>query len=596
MFCRSCGKEIRDGAKFCPFCGAMVSAGGAANPSSLPSSPASWAPQPGAGGSGMAVPPSRRGAGKKKAGLIIGGAVAGVAVLGLIVAAVLGLFSSPKDRLGKAVVKTMAAYSAAGGALELPDGDRLSGKSTTQLEVTLDSVNAELAGEDWAALQGLGLRWGGGSNLEQRKMYGDLGLIWSEDELASVQLLLEDNILSASSRQFTRGASYGMNTETMGAELYRLGVQDDMIDVASLGFNLFDILDAAEADDETAKEVEKDIREANAALSNAVKVEETGRETIDVNGASVDAAAYHVTVPQSAIQEYLDALEPVVQTLDTMGGGFLEAMGVPQEELDALSGTEDSLYGELLQELRQWAETLGDLELDAYVSDGCLSALRYDGWHSGSRVQIGLYLGGGENYVDDLGLEVRADGKEVVVRSSGNHGAKDGVFSDETVIRIRSDDWDGDVRLSSVTCYDAKAGADNFQWTGRLDDGASDLWSLELEGSLSAGKDFLTLDGGKLSARLAGMRLFSVNLFYQTAPYDDTAVRHPSPTLLEDMDKETLPVIAASLEENTYDWIDELDEILSEHLPEGSVLGTIARMRVNEMKTWVRSAILGSSW
>ena len=92
MTCRYCGNELRDDAKFCPHCGAVSG--------TAPMAPVYDSPKAPSGGKG-------------KKGLLIGGAVAAVAVIALLTVVVSGMLSNAKGQVEKALSKTAAAYAAA---------------------------------------------------------------------------------------------------------------------------------------------------------------------------------------------------------------------------------------------------------------------------------------------------------------------------------------------------------------------------------------------------------------------------------------------------------------------------------------------------
>ena len=109
MFCKNCGKEMRDDARFCPNCGA-VNGGPSAGPVPPDAGRQGWGAP--AGGAGAAAPaegaPKRRGL-----GLVIGAGVAAVAVIALLVVGVSSLFASPRGTVEKAFTKTAAAFEEA---------------------------------------------------------------------------------------------------------------------------------------------------------------------------------------------------------------------------------------------------------------------------------------------------------------------------------------------------------------------------------------------------------------------------------------------------------------------------------------------------
>lgn len=539
MLCFKCGKEIDDGSKFCPHCGAVVSGG---------SAPAD--PGPGAGGTGGA--PSLEGGGKKRAGkgLVIGGIAAAVAVVVLAAAALSGLFSSPKGQVEKAFAKTAAAYAEAGRKLELPDlGGLREGRSATQrYSVEVNSVNSGLAGGDLSALKGLGLRVATDVDWEGREMDCEMAAFWGSEDLAVFQMLVEDSVASMGSPQFTKGAFYGVDTETLGVDLDRLGVEDGSVDVKSISFNLFDLMEALIPSGEQAQETERLVRQAGKDLLDGIKVDKTGKETIQVNGSGVGAEAYRVTVPQEVMEDYIDAMEQAMEQADGQDGlrEVLRSMGVPEDELDALlAGTEGgSPYGGMAGSLRRLAEEQGGLELDVYASGGYVSAVVYEGQAGGQTQKAGLYLGGGGNYVDDLSLEVEADGVTITVESTGDHGAAGGVFTDKTIIRGGND------RITSTLRYDPKGGDGGFAWEITLPGAVS----LELEGEIAAGKDCVELKQGEVRVKAAGMEVCALGLEYYMGPCEGMRVSAPAPRMLGDMDMEQLMELYDDIQDNAEEW------------------------------------------
>ena len=69
----------------------------------------------------------------------------------------------------------------------------------------------------------------------------------------------EDDELYFASPQFTGGRFYGVNTETLGADLKAMGEEDS----EDLSFNLFDIMEPLFPDSGAEQELEKAAKEAN---------------------------------------------------------------------------------------------------------------------------------------------------------------------------------------------------------------------------------------------------------------------------------------------------------------------------------------------
>lgn len=575
MLCSQCGKEIGDGAKFCPHCGAAAAA---------PTSGPAATPESGAGtgsytyaygsstsnsagvGSAPASPPSPpEDTGKRgKKGFIIGGAVAAVAVVAVLVS---NLFTSPKGQVEKAIAKSLSAYASAGEKIDLPDMAELTqDKSVSQsFSMELNSINSGLVGYDLSSLQGLGLRLSGGYDQKGRRADGELAAFWGDNEIASFVMAVDDNVLSFASPQFTGGEAYGLDTETLGADLARLGVEDEDIDVSSISFNLFDLAEQT-APSQQSEEMERELAKAAARLGGAIEVEKAGKKTIEVNGASVNAAAYLVTIPEEAMEEYADALSDAMAQMDSQEQSrkLLRAIGLDEDTINSMMPdmTGIDAYGEVFDALKEMLRAMGDLELEVYLDGGYVCAVEYSKEQNGSRLELGLYLGGGDSYVDDFSLRIAVDNEEVLMESTGNHSGKGGEFTDETTLRVRSG---GSTlfRISSDLSYRPDGGADNFEWRLNMNNAAS----LKMAGRLSTGKRSMVFQLDDVTLTAAGMEICSLSVDYEVGPYRNGAEAPlAGPTLLGGMELDELDELYYEIEYYAQEWLYDVMALIPEDL------------------------------
>lgn len=580
MLCLQCGKEISDGARFCPHCGAATAAS-TPNPAATSenaagagsytyaygSSPSS---STGVGGGAPASPPSPPEDSEKrgKKGFVIGGAVAAVAVVAvLLVVLVSNLFTSPKGQVENAVAKSLSAYSKAREEMGLPDVLALTqGKSVSQsFSMELNSINSGLIGYDLSSLQGLGLRVSGGYDQKERRADGELAAFWGDNEIASFLMGVDDNVLSFASPQFTGGNAYGLDTETLGADLARLGLEDEYIDVSSIGFNLFDMAEQT-TPSQQPEEMGRKLEEAAKKLSGAIEVEKAGKKTIDVNGASVTAAAYLVTVPVEAMEEYADALSDAMALVDSQEQSrkFLRAIGLDEDVINSMMPdmTGVDVYGEVADAWKQVLRAMGDLELEVYLDGGYVCAVEYSKEQNGSRLELGLYLGGGDNYVDNFSFRVAVDNEELLIESAGSHSGKGGVFTDDTTFRMRSG-GSTVFRISSDFSYEPKAQSDNLEWSLNL----NNMASVEMLGQLTTGKDSFNLRLDDVSLMAAGMEICSLSVDYELGPYQDgMGAALSSPTLLGDMDLDDLMDLYYEIEYYAQEWAYDVMALIPEDL------------------------------
>lgn len=552
MTCRQCGNEIRDDARFCPHCGALNSPDMG---SGLPEGAAPYSAPPSY--TGPEAPVS--GGGKK--GLIIGVAVAVVAVAAVLIAVMSGLFSNPKKQVEAAFVKTAAAYAQAEETLGLPDLSHLSREQSYSQDISLvlNSVNSTLVGYDMSALSGLGLRMAAELSGSERHLGFELSAFWDDEDLINFYLTADDAELYFSSPQITGETLYGVNTETFGADMARTTGDNSMENVS---FNLFDLIDQAmeTVDPET---MEQAVKEANKALWEKAEVKKTGSRTLSVNGTEQKTTAYQVTFPREAMEDYVDDLAEVMSAMNyyDLYEEMFQSMGMPEEELeDFLSQLEDmDVYGELAEDIKDAIGKLGDVELELCLFDGRVAAAGWDGRVDGSDVELLITLGGGEEYVDNLGMEIAVDGVKVTVQSEGDHGCKNGAFTDKTTVRA------GTVRVTSELNYDPKGKSDNFNW----DISVSGAGSLEMAGSLTApNKDTVSLELDDISLKLMGMEVCSFGLEYHAGPYQGNLQTGGKAEIITTMSAEELMRMTLDTQERALAWANEMEQLFVSRLPE----------------------------
>lgn len=540
MVCRNCGNEVQDGAKFCPHCGALNS------PDTGGGVPQGTNPPPWEG---------PEGGGKKKTGLILGAAVAAAAVIALLAVVASGLFASPKQKLEGAVAKSLAAYAKAEAALGLPDLNQLTEKRSVsqRMSLRLTNLNTAITGHDLSALEGLGLRFQSDLDAADRKIGVELAAFWDDRELLSVLLAVDDAEVYLASPQFTGGDFYGVNTETLGADLRRMGIQD----AGDISFNFFDLVDVA-APEGQAEEMEQAMREAGKAFFDAVEVEKAGKETISVNGTETKTDVYRVTVSRQAMKDYVNAAAAALSGMDytALYRELCRAMGVPEDVLEGLENLDP--YGELAASLEELVDELGDVELTVYVGGGYVSAVVYGDHDADGGPRLALYLGGGGEYVDDLRLEVDAGGWKAVIDSSGDHGCKGGAFTDKTTVRGPFSTVTSELR------YEPGRAQDNLSWEINLP-GAG---SLELAGRLAGGKESVDLHLDELCLKVLGMELFSVEMDYYVGPCEGQSVAIRSPRLIGEMNGFELMAAAMKLQTNAQSWLDDMQAVFIARLPE----------------------------
>lgn len=559
MTCRNCGREINDGSVFCPHCGTTQALS--------PESPRNAA----SGGSAPAWEAPEGGGKKKKTGLLIGigAAVAVVAVLAVVLS---GLFSNPKKQVEAAFVKSAAAYAQAWKKLDLPDTRKWQKdqKITQHIGLGLKDINSDLIGYDLSALNGLSLGLFTSYNGPDRLMSCELAAGWGDKVLIDCWLKAEDDELYFNSPQLTGNTHYGVNTETLGADLTKMTGDDSMED---LSFNLFDLVDLV-LDKMDQEKLEQDITAAGKSLWDQAEVKKTGTKTLSVNGTDTKATAYQVTIPEEALEDYADAL---VEVMSAMSGYDLyeelyRSMGMPQDQIDEIMYALEELapYGELAGGLRELVDEVGDLTLNVFLSGGYVSSVQYEGYlfDDDTFIKISVFLGGGEEYVDDLRLELKVDDQMFIVDSTGDHSLKSGAFTDETVIKGPFP------RINSNLTLDPGKKEDNFQWKLTADDSGL-LFALDMAGNMDWSRDQLSLNPVHISVQAMGMEVCTLAFSYHAENHANTAGTVDDPKIITQMDQMELMAAALDIQSKAEAWAVEMEELFVSRLPAELLYGML---------------------
>ena len=163
-------------------------------------------------------------------------------------------------------------------------------------------------------------------------------------------------------------------------------------------------------------------------------------------------------------------------------------------------------------------------------------------------MEIELFLGGGDSYVDDLSLEISSGGQKLTIESSGDHAGKSGVFTDETTIRVRQDSSTV-ARVTSDLSIDPRGGDGSFAWKLSVDSSGLSICVLEMEGDLDMDQDHISLDLDEISVRAMGMEVCTLGFRY----YADC---HPermdvgSPRMIASMSEQELMDLGLDLQSN----------------------------------------------
>ena len=527
MYCKNCGTQLDDHAKFCYACGTPVGATPAPKPHSE-------------------TPPVP----KKKKGLIA--LVAIVALVAVAAVVLSGLFVNDSVKVAAAFAKSGKAFSTTVDRMALTDFSTLEKNETISEEISM--WIDEIYGDD--SLSGLGYRLNLDSDLPNRNVDLSLTPFWGSADLLSIQMRLDDSEIFLGSPELTGDDFYMINTQTFCQDLEALGV--DMGDAADFSFNIFDIAQQFK-DLRTENEAwNKAIKEAAAALLKEVQVEKSGSETVDINGAAFKCTAYDVLIPETAMHTFLNSMADAYPEVDytTTYMEMLRSIGIPayiMEEMETAMADPAANVQEVFNFLHEALETLGDIHLNLCLNDGYVVSAVYQNNFDGVDVAVTLTIGGGDNYVDNICLAIAVDEEAYRITSTGNHAGTSNAFTDVTVVEYVCD---GQVTplIQMDTTYAPKQVEDNFSFVAKA--GGS---SLELQGQLTCDKDFMNLYLSRIQVSELGDPLFSLGMEVSIGKYEGKGFSIQNSQAFADMTMEDLTAIAMELTNNATEWVVGLD-------------------------------------
>ena len=579
MVCKTCGNALNPTDKFCRYCGTTVPAEpqqppvqqaapqaptftptytpvNQSAPNPVNSAPTSQTYTP---GRNAYVPPKTNGAGKgahlkpapkKKPGkgLLIGGCVA-AAVLVIALVVVLILTGNPTVKVGTAFKNTVEEFAK---VADVWNTDELAefGKNeavSVSADVKLNAISENYMGYYADTVSGLGASIDMDVNLENREMGLMASVNMGSAELVSAMISAEDEMLYVGAPDFLNDF-YGVNTETMMKDLDDMGA--GLGEAAQISFNIFELMEIVKEYSGDSEEMRQTITDATAQLATELTVEKAGKETVNVNGESLKCQAYTVVIPQDALEEWFEAVEDAATSADAMEmvEELFNAMNLPEDIVEELMyEVEYSYSAPDFSEVYELLDVLGDIELQVYVKSNKVAGILYKEKIEGTKVEIGLYIGGGDRYVDNISLEMKVDGEKLTIESEGDHTAKEGVFTDELTIKLP----DGE-KYTLETEYEPKAESDNL--TIRF---ADEYATLNLEGTYAAAKDRFELSFDEFSITDGSEEMFNISFSYEVTGYEKR-VKVSDARLLSDLTEDDIMNLAEELEGNAAEWALEL--------------------------------------
>ena len=545
MYCRNCGTQLSDDARFCFGCGTPTGNSAPAGNS---------APQQRY--EAPAVPKKP----KKK----VGGLIAAVAAIAVVVAAVAGLAFSgilggDTAKVAAAVEKSTKAFTDAANSMELTDLSAIveSKKVSEDISLWINEV------EGSSAMKGIGVRLSVDSNLPGRNVAMAVTPFFGSADLVNVQMKMMDSEIYLGSPELTGGKFYMINTKTMCRDLENMGA--DLDEAANISFNIFDIIEKAEKLYSSNDDLTKAIKKAAAELFKNVEIEKSGTEAIEVNGKDLKCTAYDVVITKDSMHKFLTTVEQEIQkTQDPKAMmDLMASIGLPADVIDEMEYTLEESTGsisEAFTEVHEAVEALGDIKLQLYLNGGYVVAAVYENSFGGTDAKFVLNIGGGKNYVDDISLSISADDEAYRIISTGNHAGTGNTYSDETVVEYVS----GSRKMTLAelnTTFAPKQTSDNLSIKLQMDSVV-----VQLRGQLTCKKDSMNLHLDKIALSEDNEKLAVLGMELSIGKYESDNINVKNHIALAKMTQDDLMDAAQAISDYASDWAMSLDSDLQEIL------------------------------
>ncbi len=579
MFCNKCGKELSENAKFCWSCGASITPAAAApiadevivSQASVeeipviqetPAEPVCEAPvyeQPTwATPVEPSVQPEKAKKPRKKwiPFAIIGGAVAAVAAI-VLTLFLTGFFDSDEVKLYKAIGKSALAFEEAGQSLGMPDFQYIQDEMAYSSEFAFVLNNVQ----GYEELSGLGFSATLDCNLPGKKLDMTLKPTYGSVDLLNVEMKVDGNMAYLGSPQITGNRFYSFNTETMFADLGKLGA--DVEGMEDVRINVFELLEILNKTTMVSAEAQEKITKAVDDLIKSIDAEKIGSEEITVNGHDMKCDEYNVVVTKEAVLEYYKVVLEVMMTTDNTAllPALCESLNIPEEKM-ILTTTAGAPTDEIMKSLERALNAYGDIELTFYLKDGYVMAAAFDINFEDTPLKCVVNIGGGDNYVDDLSLSMSADGQTFLLESTGNHSGKNGKFTDNTKLSLKGQGFSMTILNSSLS-FDSKKSGENFQWTIKTTSLAA--IAIHASGNVSYDSKSMTVDLNDIGITQSGEELLAFSIYYDVDEYAESVQVEDSLELLklsEDEIKEEITALGENIEQWAMGMADQIPELL----------------------------------
>lgn len=506
----------------------------------------------------------------KKIALIAAISVGALALIAGIIVLIMYLqvFGGDRGKIVKAIMKSSDAYEEVTNHT-IPDARALTADQKYSVDLDLEFENIV----DEEQFNGLGLQLAVDYDQPGRELGVQLVPSYGSVDIATAGVYFNDNHGYIGLEEVVGKSLYGVNTETLGEDIRALnkkisitgftveqlfGLPSGALDDVS--FNVFDLLESEEAPGlpTFGKERKDKLLAAFKEVVKKLNADKQGTVTMDINGHSVECTEYHVVITEKNLKKFLGSAKEAFAGLDVLA--FYRMIGVSEEEIDMLEDAFEAQYGTndimtvILEELEKLAK---DLPLTFYLSDGYVVGVMYEAKEED--MSFGIYLGGGENYTDDLGMEVKMDGETMLGLQISTTADETGeAFTKRFLFQAAS------VEMEVYMEYDRAAMDDNFALAFSMQiPEYEESMELTASGYLESSETQYDLDLDNICLAVDGMDVMELNAHYTVTEYAGQRMDLSKAELLSELSLTDIGKLAYNLMINGQDWADGVKSVVS---------------------------------
>ncbi len=496
MYCTNCGNKLDDHADFCPYCGRKMNV-----------------PQQAAAAEPVQKQPSGKGSRRK---LWIGICIC-AAVIIAVSAAVFALVSTPAVKVSKAIRNTEKHIHKLSDNEIYEAVSKFSNLEACNQDFTM-KVNRFESKSTPLFQEGISYRISTAGSRADRVFQAQIVPQLSGAELFAINLSAEDEMLYLACPGILPDNFYGINTETLGADLEKF--TGDVGELSQLHLNLFDFADLKQQYSDRSKEISLKLQEEAKTILKEISVKSIGKITYESRSGEVTQSGYSVTIPKEALQTFLRTAADAQAEVSSFAylKDFMRTAGFPEEAIeDLLSEIRTDEIGLSKEQafLKSLADNAEDTTFEVCLNKGYLSRVEFTQTFQGETAETEILLDctqSGKLYLD---MSVTVDDHEIS-KISMEHAKEGGVYSDNLSFTVNDTYENNDAGFHMELSWEHDSMKDNLALRLELPD---DL-TIAAEGQLELSEEYPQLHLSDLSIINPYGNICSLSVDYSAAPYE----------------------------------------------------------------------------